>query len=148
MNSLRSTAGRALVFSWLCLPVVIAWLAPSMAGAQSTDDASFAMPSPFKEQTGPALYQHICQGCHMSDGSGAAGAGKYPPLANSQRLAASGYVIAMVLGGRGAMPGFARYLDDMQVAAVAGYVRTNFGNDYREPVKRTDVARIRLHFKR
>ena len=128
--------------------MAIAWLAPSMAGAQSTDDASFAMPSPFKEKTGAALYEHICRGCHMSDGSGAEGAGNYPPLAGNPRLAASGYVIAMVLGGRGAMPKFAPYLDDLQVAAVAGYVRTHFGNDYRESVAPSDVARIRLHFKR
>ena len=41
------------------------------------------------------------------------------------------------------MPPFGRQLDDEQVAAVVNYVRTHFGNDYRDNVSAADVKAAR-----
>ena len=48
-----------------------------------------------------------CQGCHMPEGQGAAGAGEYPALAKNPRLEASGYLAYIVVNGSRAMPPFA-----------------------------------------
>jgi mono/diheme cytochrome c family protein len=61
-------------------------------------------------------------------------------LAGDARLAESGYPIAMVLHGQKAMPRFAWGLTDEQVAAVVGYVRTQFGNRFAAAVTAADVA--------
>ena len=97
----------------------------------------------FKTQDGKALYQKICQGCHMADGRGAQGAGMYPALAANPRLASSGYVASNVLNGIRGMPNFGIYLNDTQVQAVANYVRTNFGNAYTEPVSLDEIRALR-----
>jgi mono/diheme cytochrome c family protein len=97
----------------------------------------------FSEQTGESLYVNVCQACHMSKGEGAIGAGRYPALAKNERLAASGYVLHVVLNGQKAMPPFARMMSDDQVAAVLNYVRTHFGNNYPEVVTATDVKSAR-----
>ena len=76
----------------------------------------------------------------MADAQGAVGAGAYPALANDARLGAKEYPIFIVLRGRRAMPAFGRYLTDAQVSAVVNYVRTHFGNDYRDEVLPQDVA--------
>lgn len=119
-----------------------------LARSQSTDDASFAKPGHFPAQTGEAVYRQICQGCHMADGKGAKGAGTYPPLSNNVRLVAGDYPISVVLGGRRAMPAFGPNLSDEQVAAVVEYVRTHFGNNYSEPVRADEVARMRKLLKK
>ena len=93
--------------------------------------------------TGEALYQHVCQGCHMPGGFGAAGAGRFPALAGDKRLAAAGYPVAMVLRGNGGMPWFNGMLDDEQIAAVVNYVRTHFGNDYKDAVTPAYVASVK-----
>ena len=104
---------------------------------------SFGSPSHFTETGGAAVYGAVCAGCHMPDGHGAVGAGRYPALANDQRLAAAAYPIARVLRGRGAMPPFARTLSDDQVAAVVGFIRTHFGNSYPDAPTPAEVAAAR-----
>ena len=93
--------------------------------------------------TGEALYQHVCQGCHMPGGVGAVGAGHFPALAHDKRLAASGYPVAMVLRGNGGMPWFNGTLSDEQIAAVVNYVRTHFGNSYTDAVTPAYVASVK-----
>jgi mono/diheme cytochrome c family protein len=97
----------------------------------------------FSEQTGEALYVNVCQACHMGEGEGAIGAGRYPALAKNEKLAASGYVLHVVLNGQKAMPPFARMMNDDQVAIIVNYVRTHFGNDYPEAVTAADVKSAR-----
>lgn len=92
---------------------------------------------------GEAIYRSVCQGCHMPEGQGAAGAGAYPALANNPRLENAGYPLALVLRGQRAMPPVGTFLDDAQVAAVVGFIRTHFGNDYREPLTAEDVKALR-----
>ena len=36
-------------------------------------------------------------------------------------------LVIMVASGQGGMPGFKKYMDDQQIAAVVNYVRTHFG---------------------
>jgi mono/diheme cytochrome c family protein len=116
-----------------------------VAGSPSaqTGDADFADPAHFRQQDGAALYRSICQGCHMPEGVGAIGAGAYPALAGNANLAVAGFPVSIVVNGRNGMPGFARMLDDAQVAAVVNYVRTNFGNAYTDAVSAEDVQAVR-----
>ena len=93
--------------------------------------------------TGEGVYQHVCQGCHMPGAIGAVGAARIPALAGNKRLAAAGYPVAMVLRGNGGMPWFNGTLNDDQIAAVVNYVRTHFGNDYKDPVTPAYVASVK-----
>ncbi len=78
----------------------------------------------------------------MANAQGGRGAGTIPALANNPRLAQAAYPITLVARGRGAMPWFNDTLTPTQVAAVVGYIRTHFGNDYKGPVTSEDVVRI------
>ena len=90
--------------------------------------------SPFPFQGGEAIYQGVCQGCHMPDAKGAVGAGAYPALAKNENLETAAYPVSIVLKGQKAMPFFAMQLDDQQIADVVNYVRSHFGNKYRDKV--------------
>ena len=54
--------------------------------AARADEGAFGSEERFVARDGAALYRGICQGCHMPDGRGAVGAGRYPPLAGNDRL--------------------------------------------------------------
>jgi len=115
------------------------------AARLQADNATISMsgPTTFKQTDGAALFQAICQGCHMPNARGAVGAGSYPALAHDERLAATGYPVITVLKGRKAMPPLASYLSDAQVAAVVNYVRTHFDNAYPDVVSQEMVANAR-----
>jgi mono/diheme cytochrome c family protein len=128
---------------------------PILAGTVLLAAAAYADPPPgpsdttlsptgrFSEQSGQALYVNVCQACHMGNGEGAIGAGRYPALAKNESLGARGYVLHVVLNGQKAMPPFARMMSDDQVATIVNYVRTHFGNDYADAVTATDVKSAR-----
>ena len=88
----------------------------------------------FPQQSGEDLFRNICQGCHMPDARGAIGAGAYPALAGNPRLSVALYPITLVLHGQRAMPSFGESLNDEQVANVINYVRTHFGNHYKDQI--------------
>ena len=114
------------------------------AGAAHAQDATFSDPRRFLAQDGGTIYRDVCQGCHMPDGRGAEGAGRYPALAGDDRLQEPpAFPIAIVLHGHGAMPGFARMMSDAQIAAVVTYIRTHFGNIHGDPVRRDAVRAAR-----
>ena len=113
---------------------------PRLAAA---DSATSLGKTTLPEQSGAALYQHVCQGCHQVGGRGAIGAGAFPALAGNQKLAEAGYPISMVLNGNGGMPWFNGQLTDTQVADIVNYVRTHFGNAYADAVTPADVAAAR-----
>lgn len=128
--------------------VAIAAATPTEVGAEPmvptmTARGQITGPFTFPEQGGPAIYQAICQGCHMPDATGATGAGTFPALAKNPKLGAVGYPIVMVLNGKGAMPRFKTMLDDQQIADVVTYIRTNFGNRFARPVTPTQVKELR-----
>ena len=97
----------------------------------------------FSAKTGEGLYGSLCQGCHMPDAKGAAGAAAYPALAANKRLASAAYPAILVLQGHKAMPPFAGNLTDDQIAAVVNYVRTHFGNAYKDPISAATVKALR-----
>ena len=89
----------------------------------------------------------------MPQGQGASGAGHYPKLAGDPGLASWQFVAVTVLGGRNGMPAFglpadgqtdrfAVQLNDQQVADVVNYVRTHFGNHYKDKATAVAVAKL------
>lgn len=97
----------------------------------------------FTEESGEALYNATCAGCHMPDGKGAQGAGHYPALADNPAVEAAPYVIVNVLHGRKGMPSFGDAMNDDQVAAVVNYTRTHFGNRFEGSVTPSQVRSLR-----
>jgi mono/diheme cytochrome c family protein len=120
---------------------VISSAARSSALAQPAERFGNALR--FMPQSGEALYADICQGCHMPEGVGAVGAGAYPALARNSKLATAGYPLFLVIHGRKGMPPFGKLLTDQQVAAVVNYIRTHFGNDFRDAVSDDDARGAR-----
>lgn len=117
----------------------------------AADDASFASRATVNNVGGAEIYGHICQGCHMSGGLGAVGAGHYPKLAGDRALVSWQYVALTVLNGRNGMPAFglsansvplifSAHLTDAQVADVVNYVRSNFGNRFPGSITAKQVA--------
>jgi mono/diheme cytochrome c family protein len=133
--------------------VIAALIATETLWAQA-DAPAVSSAATTKAQTGAEIYQQICQGCHMAQAQGAKGAGTYPKLANDAALAAWQYVAVTVLNGRSAMPAFGTptgqvssgprnaFLSDAQIAAVTNYVRTHFGNQYRDVATAAQVASL------
>lgn len=135
---------RTRILSAVALSLVLLGPAVNTALAQRTDaqTSGFADARRFAYQNGEQLYKAICQGCHMPDGKGATGAGTYPALAGNANLEAGTYPIHMIVNGQRAMPSFG-YLSDDQVSAVVNYVRTHFGNSYKDAVTPQDVKDMR-----
>jgi mono/diheme cytochrome c family protein len=106
-------------------------------------DGAFVSPFKFSEPDGEKIYRRVCAGCHMPDAKGAKGAGFYPALASNPKLEASGYPTMVVVHGLNGMPPFAEAMTDQQIADVVNYVRTHFGNRYRDAVKPADVKAVR-----
>lgn len=79
---------------------------------------------------GKQLYNTLCAGCHMLDGSGAIGAGAYPALKNNPLLEYADYAVTLIVNGQAAMPSLGHLLTDEQVVAVTSYIQSNLDNDY------------------
>jgi mono/diheme cytochrome c family protein len=125
-------------------------LSETPARADSADSLDSV---PLKAMDGRQIYQRICQGCHMADGAGAVGAGRYPALAKDPTLVSRQYMALTLLTGRRNMPAFgAKHavafggppvtLSEAQIAAVINYVRTNFGNHYKDSITAAEVAAL------
>lgn len=102
---------------------------------------------------GKQIYEQVCQACHMADAKGAVGAGKYPALARDPALASRQFMALTVLVGRRNMPAFgtkhaigfggpALTLSNEQIAAVVNYVRSNFGNEYKDRLTPQEVVAL------
>jgi mono/diheme cytochrome c family protein len=98
--------------------------------------AKVAAPHP-----GEAVYQNVCQACHMANAKGGEGAGRIPALAGNAALEDADYPILVVTGGKGAMPWFRGDLTDQQIADVVSYVRSHF-NKYKGSVTAAKVAEV------
>jgi mono/diheme cytochrome c family protein len=126
-----------MLLSALSLAIGCAMSGQALADAATTSTGGGGVAA----QDGRAVFVHVCQGCHMANARGARGAGAgFPALANNPRLVAALYPITMVEKGHGGMPWFNGMLTDAQVAAVVNYVRTHFGNDYKDVVTPAQVA--------
>lgn len=79
------------------------------------------------QDDGEAVYQQ-CSACHGAEGEGGAG----PALAGNRNLENADYHISRILNGGAGMPAFRDQLSDEQIAAVATFERTSWGNDFSE----------------
>ena len=83
-----------------------------------------------EEPSGPSgldtFMQFGCFACHGQLGYGGAG----PGFRGDKMLAAQDYVVARILLGGGIMPAFGEKLTDQEIAAVATYIRTSWGNGF------------------
>lgn len=131
---------RILTALVLGLPLLLSAHRAAWADAAAS---SPARRSAITARDGKEIYRHVCQGCHMADGKGGIGAATIPGLAGNPKLAAAGYPVSVVLTGMGAMPWFNGVLSDDQIAAVVNYVRTHFGNVYRDAVSAAEVASLK-----
>jgi mono/diheme cytochrome c family protein len=138
--TIRVAVGAVLALTATAASADTAGPAPK-PNAQAASISGFFSPFPF--QGGEAIYKGVCQGCHMPDAKGAVGAGAYPALAKNENLETAAYPVSIVLKGQKAMPFFGMQLDDQQIADVVNYVRTHFGNKYRDKVKPADVKLLR-----
>jgi mono/diheme cytochrome c family protein len=132
---IAQTAGAALLAFWPA--------ATNFAQDNTTARPTFSSGYRFVEMTGEELFANVCQGCHMPDASGAAGAGTYPSLIAHRNLATSSYAVHLIVNGRRGMPAFGDMMTDGQVAAVVNYLRTNFGNSYTDAVTAREVKEAR-----
>jgi mono/diheme cytochrome c family protein len=102
---------------------------------------------------GNAIYQDLCSSCHAIDGKGVPNL--FPNLSEAATVSAKdpATVLRVILQGAQsvatdaeptgpAMPAFGWQLNDAQVAAVATYVRSNFGKKA-PPVSEGDVQKAR-----
>ncbi|HEV7960546.1 MAG TPA: cytochrome c [Rhizomicrobium sp.] len=129
----RGLAAAAAIISVAAIAVAHADTAQDMgAGAMNRSP-------PYNFQGGEAVFKNICQGCHMANAEGAVGAGMYPALAKNAKLEVAGYPVAVIVHGQKAMPPFGPLLNDQQIADVVNYVRTHFGNNYKDKVTPGDV---------
>ena len=131
---------------WRSAPAMAALLMMAALPCSAQDnsrDRTFSPGFKFVETTGEQLFVNICQGCHMADARGAAGAATYPSLQNNKNLEASGYPMTIIVNGQKAMPPVGAMMSNEQVAAVVNYLRTHFGNDYRDAVTAEDVKTVR-----
>ena len=110
--------------------------------------AAAAVPTP-SQTRGASLYMDHCSACHQAKGRGMQGI--FPPLAGNGAVIAGdpGNVLQAILkgipmqNGYVAMPSFASQLDDQQVADVANYVRTSWGNTGIANATAADAAKLR-----
>lgn len=109
----------------------------------STKHANLLGYGHFPQQDGESLYNTVCAACHMPNAAGGSGALSVPALAKNDKLAVSAYPVTMVANGHGGMPAFREVMNDAQIAAVVGYVRTHFGNNYADPVALDEVKQVR-----
>ncbi|HLX16347.1 MAG TPA: cytochrome c [Bradyrhizobium sp.] len=137
-----SRRGAVVATSWATL-LLFAFPVFAQGTGPSASEPALSQGFGFVEKSGEALFTSVCQGCHMSDGKGATGAGTYPSLAGNGNLGSSGYPIGIVINGQRGMPPFGAMMNDEQVAAVVNYVRTHFGNRYEDAVTAEDVRSVR-----
>jgi mono/diheme cytochrome c family protein len=129
-------------------------IAIAFALIRLSDQPAYAAPD------GKAIYEDRCAICHGSNGEGLPGSfgqvGTFPPLAGNPHVTAkdpsavivatlNGMLVDIIVRSRryvGGMPGWSNWLSNADVAAVATYIRTAWGNRG-SPVTEAQVARIR-----
>jgi mono/diheme cytochrome c family protein len=110
-------------------------------------------PSDAAMKVGQAIYAHNCIACHEADGSSSPRI--YPPLNGNALLQSAdpSSTLRIILDGAqtvttprapnpGSMPGYAKDLNDQEIADVTNYIRNSFGNAA-PPVTADEVARAR-----
>ncbi len=124
------------------LLMLLLGLAQAGYAGQAVSDGSFESEERFLEKDGEEIFKNVCAACHMPDAKGAEGAARYPSLAGNPKLRVAAYPIFVVTNGQGAMPSFARRLTPEQIASVVNYLRTHFGNAYKDSVTPAEVLAV------
>jgi mono/diheme cytochrome c family protein len=149
--SYQSRSARMLCLAAACclgLTAAVLMEAPALAHTAGILNAA-----PFDTTDGRQIYAHVCRGCHMQDAAGAVGAGHYPALAKNPALVSRQYMALTILMGRRNMPAFgarhaigfggpAAVLSETQIAAVINYVRSHFGNHYKDQITAAEVEAL------
>ena len=68
---------------------------------------------------------------------------RFKALAKNENLETAGYPVGVIVKGQKAMPALGAMFSDVQVANVVNYIRTHFGNKYKDKVKPEDVKLTR-----
>ena len=145
-------AGRRLAAGAVVI-ISLVWAAALLRAPARAETAGIFDPSSLGTSDGGQIFARICQGCHMTDAGGAVGAGHYPALAKDPTLASRQYMALTILMGRRNMPAFGAQhaigfvappatLTDEQIAAVINYVRSHFGNRYKDSITAAEVAAL------
>jgi len=102
-------------------------LAPPTSGKGKTGQSPSISKSELAalEKQGQGIFYAKCAVCHGVKGGGGVG----PQLAGYGPLSVTSAVIAQILDGGHQMPAFRKKLSDVQIAAVATYIRTAWGNN-------------------
>jgi mono/diheme cytochrome c family protein len=140
--SREAQAFSAPVSALLALAALVMILCPGRAGAQEAGPAA-----------GQKVYSQVCQGCHAENGEG--NPGVYPPLNGSEWVASPpqrlvnillhGLTGPVMVAGeeyKGLMPAWGGALKDPEIAAVATYIRSAWGN-FASAITPAEVAAIR-----
>jgi mono/diheme cytochrome c family protein len=99
---------------------------------------------------GAQIYADNCARCHSENGEGVDN--NFPNLAHNQSVwdGPADNIISMILGGyapwhvnQSSMPEFGKSLSDDQIAAVANYIRTSWGNKGAADATGTQVGNLR-----
>jgi cytochrome c6 len=102
----------------------------AIAAAQTPAQHAGAAQAPAGGQAGAVgkdIFANNCAACHQPNGEGIEGA--FPKLAGNAFVSGDPkLVINTLLNGRGGMPSFRDDLKDDQLAAVASFVRSSWGN--------------------
>jgi mono/diheme cytochrome c family protein len=142
----RRTRRAALAIGTLAVGVL--FLPNGSAGAQAATAAAPVKPP----RTGAQIFSSTCAACHQPQGEGT---NVYPPLAQSEWVnGIESRLVRIILHGltgdvevqgqvyNGAMPAWGPSLSDAEIAAVATYIRSSFGNQSL-PVSAATVAQAR-----
>jgi mono/diheme cytochrome c family protein len=121
---------------------LLALATPAFPTLSWADEPGPGGTKPVIPKNGQETYQMVCQACHMADAKGATGAGTFPALAGNDKLGTAEYPIFMVVNGKGGMPWFYDTMTPQQIAEVVTYVRTHFGNAYKDPVTAAQVKAV------
>ena len=140
---MQHAVGPKVGAAGLATVLAVVSAATMLAQDNATTRRTFSSGFRFVQMTGEELFANVCQGCHMPDATGANGAGTYPSLVANRNLEASGYAVHLVVNGRRGMPAFGDMMTDGQIAAVVNYLRTHFGNSYKDDVTAKDVRQAR-----
>ena len=92
------------------------------------------------KERGAKVYAANCQACHQANGLGVKGA--FPALEGSAVVKDKAQQIAILLNGKNAMPPW-KALSDVELAAVATYVKNSWGNSEGVAVQPSEFAAAR-----
>jgi cytochrome c oxidase subunit 2 len=117
------------------------WVGEKMAAIAATrDDPSRVWELAELKERGAKVYAANCQACHQANGLGVKGA--FPALEGSAVVKDKAQQIAILLNGKNAMPPW-KALSDVELAAVATYVKNSWGNGEGVAVQPSEFAAAR-----